>query len=81
VFAIGKGKRCQILIAISVYVLVAIIKKRHDLQGDLYTILQVLSLTLFEKTSLEQILAASGYKEENPEAHNQLNLFNNLTGR
>jgi hypothetical protein len=73
--------KSQIWIAISVYVLVAIIKKRHDLKVDLYTILQVLSLTLFEKTSLEQILTVNGYTEENPEAHNQLNLFNNLTGR
>ena len=38
------------------YVLMAIIKKRLDLRTDLYTILQILSLTLFEKTLLEQIL-------------------------
>ena len=73
--------KSQIWIAISVYVLVAIIKKRLNLNIDLYTILQVLSLTLFEKTSLEQILTINGYTEESPEAHNQLNLFNNLTGR
>lgn len=73
--------KSQIWIAISVYVLVAIIKKRHDLKVDLYTILQVLSLTLFEKTSLEQILTVNDYIEENHETHNQLNLFNNLTGR
>lgn len=59
----------------------AIIKKRLDLKVDLYTILQVLSLTLFEKTSLEQILTVNDYIEESSEAHNQLNLFNNLTGR
>lgn len=73
--------KSQIWIAISVYVLVAIIKKRLDLKVDLYTILQVLSLTLFEKTSLEQILNVNDYTEESPETHNQLNLFNNLTGR
>jgi hypothetical protein len=73
--------KSQIWIAISVYVLVAIIKKRLDLKVDLYTILQVLSLTLFEKTSLEQILTANDYIEESSEVHNQLNLFNNLTGR
>lgn len=72
--------KSQIWIAISVYVLVAIIKKRLDLKVDLYTILQVLSLTLFEKTSLEQILTTSGYREESSETHNQLNLFSNLTG-
>ena len=73
--------KSQIWIAISIYVLVAIIKKRLDLKVDLYTILQVLSLTLFEKTSLEQILTVNNYTEESSEAHNQLNLFSNLTGR
>lgn len=48
--------KSQILIAISVYVLVAIIKKRHDIDADLYTILQILSLILFEKTDLLQLL-------------------------
>jgi hypothetical protein len=72
--------KSQIWIAISIYVLVAIIKKRLNLKADLYTILQVLSLTLFEKTSLKQILTGSDYAEESLETHNQLNLFNNLTG-
>ena len=49
--------KTQIWIAISVYVLIAIIKKRLDIKADLYTILQILSLTLFEKTSLIQLLA------------------------
>jgi len=44
--------KTQIWIAISVYVLVAIIKKRLNIKADLYTILQILSLTLFEKTSI-----------------------------
>ncbi len=48
--------KTQICIAISVYVLVAITKKHHGIRADLYTILQVLSLTLFEKTSLIQLL-------------------------
>ncbi|MDP6465908.1 MAG: IS4 family transposase, partial [SAR324 cluster bacterium] len=43
-------------IAILVYVLVAIIKKRLDLKTELYTILQILSLTLFEKIPLKQLL-------------------------
>jgi len=67
--------KSQIWIAISVYVLVAIIKKRLSLNADLYTILQVLSLTLFEKTPLDQLLMMSDYKNENPSLGNQLNLF------
>ena len=50
--------KSQIWIAISVYVLVAIIKKRLNLTTDLYTIVQILSLTLFEKTPLDQLLRA-----------------------
>ena len=73
--------KSQIWIAISVYVLVAIIKKRLNLSTDLYTILQILSLTLFEKDPLEQILANCDYKTEACDMDNQLNLFNNLTGQ
>jgi hypothetical protein len=51
--------KSQIWTAISVYVLVAIIKKRLGIKADLYTILQVLSLTLFEKITLKQILMVS----------------------
>ena len=72
--------KSQIWIAISVYVLVAIVKKRLDLKTDLYTILQILSLTLFEKTSLKQLLSNVSYITENKEIDNQLKLFNNLTG-
>ena len=50
-----------IWIAVSVYVLIAIIKKRLDLKADLYTILQVLSLSLFEKLTLKQILIGEDY--------------------
>jgi len=67
--------KSQIWIAISVYVLVAIIKKRLDIKADLYTILQILSLTLFEKTSLIQILTGSDYKMENCDMSKQLDLF------
>ncbi len=73
--------KTQIWIAISVYVLVAIIKKRLNLGTDLYTILQILSLTLFEKTPLEQMLANCDYKNEACDRDNQLNLFNDLTGQ
>ena len=51
--------KSQIWIAISVYVLVAIIKKRLAIKAELYTILRVLSLTLFEKASLEPMLSGS----------------------
>jgi len=73
--------KTQIWIAISVYVLVAIIKKRLNLDSELYTILQVLSLTLFEKNPLEQLLVNSDYKSEGYDIDNQLNLFDNLTGQ
>ena len=73
--------KSQIWIAISVYVLVAIIKKRLDLKPDLYTILQILSLTLFEKTPLEQILIESDSTMQDANNPNQLNLFDNLTGQ
>ena len=73
--------KTQIWIAVSVYVLVAIVKKRLKLDADLYTILQVLSLTLFEKTSLEQMLIGSDSIMEDTANTNQLNLFDNLTGQ
>jgi hypothetical protein len=46
--------RVQVWIAITVYLLAAIFKKRHRLPTRLYTILQVLSVTLFEKTPILQ---------------------------
>lgn len=73
--------KSQIWIAISVYVLVAIVKKRLELKADLYTILQILSLTLFEKTPLDQLLMNSDYNTEKFESSIQLNLFDNLTGQ
>ena len=73
--------KSQIWIAISVYVLVAIIKKRLDLKTELYTILQILSLTLFEKTSLKQLLVDGDCIIDNAEPPNQLSLFDNLTGQ
>ena len=73
--------KSQIWIAISVYVLVAIIKKQLNLSTDLYTILQILSLTLFEKDPLKQLLANCDYKSGECDMDNQLNLFDNLTGQ
>jgi len=68
--------RSQIWIAISVYVLVAILKKRLRLTMSLYTILQLLSLTLFEKTPLIQLVTDLPEPNETLDLHNQLNLFN-----
>ena len=68
--------KTQIWNAIAVYVLVAIVKKRLNLSADLYTILQILSLTLFEKTPLIQLLTKSEHNLDNPHSRNQLNLFN-----
>ncbi|GAH18095.1 unnamed protein product, partial [marine sediment metagenome] len=73
--------KSQIWIAISVYVLVAIIKKRLNVKTDLYTILQILSLTLFEKMPLNQILTDRSYNDKACAMRNQLNLFDNLTGQ
>jgi hypothetical protein len=68
--------KTQVWIAISVYVLVAILKKRLDIDASLYTILQVLSVTVFEKTSLLQMLSEAESTEKNHQQNNQLNLFN-----
>ena len=68
--------KTQIWIAISVYVLVAIVKKRLSLEPSLYTILQILSVTLFEKTPILQALSATAYTTQNHDFSNQLNLFN-----
>ena len=67
--------KTQIWTAISVYVLVAIIKKRLKLPTELYTILQILSLTLFEKVPLYQLLTQSDKKADHCDTLNQLNLF------
>ena len=67
--------KTQIWIAISVYVLVAIIKKRLHLRQSLYTILQVLSVTLFEKMPIQSVFDDNAYTSSNPDISNQLNLF------
>jgi len=68
--------KTQIWIAIAVYVLVAIVKKRLKTEASLYTILQILSLTLFEKTPLDQLLTNSETQTDMQDNDNQLNLFN-----
>ena len=67
--------KTQIWIAISVYVLVAIVKKRLDLNISLYTILQILSVSLFEKTPLLQAFSNDEYENEQGHCCNQLMLF------
>jgi len=68
--------KTQIWIAISIYVLVAIVKKRLGLDRSLYTILQILSVTLFEKTPILQALSGSRCENHVDLNDNQPNLFN-----
>ena len=67
--------KTQVWIAISVYVLVAIIKKELNLDLNLYTILQILSVTLFEKVSISQVLMEAAYETDYSGYCNQLMLF------
>jgi transposase len=67
--------KTQIWIAISVYVLVAIIKKRLNLKHSLYTILQILSVSVFEKEPILQVLNKSEYKAQETSRYKQLLLF------
>jgi hypothetical protein len=73
--------KTQIWIAISVYLIVAIIKKRLNLQESLCTILQVLSVSLFERTSMFQLLTFYDYTSNTGEDLNQLNLFADYSGQ
>ncbi len=68
--------KTQIWIAVSVYVLVAIMQKQLNIRASLYTILQVLSVSAFERTLLFQLVAQPDYKSEKAEIDNQLDLFN-----
>ena len=67
--------KSQIWIAVSVYVLVAIVKKRLNLDASLYSLLQILSVTLFEKMPLQQAFPGSNYDTQEGDPGNQLNLF------
>jgi hypothetical protein len=73
--------KTQIWIAVSVYLIVAIIKKRLNLQESLYTILQVLSISLFERASMFQLLTFYNYTSDMDENSNQLNLFTDYSGQ
>jgi hypothetical protein len=67
--------KSQIWIAVSVYVLVAIIKKRLNLDASLYTLLQILSVTLFEKMPLQQAFTTNAFEENQTKSSSQLILF------
>jgi len=69
--------KAQIWTAVSMYVLVAIIKKRLDLDASLYTLLQVFSITLFEKIPLNKDFLDKSPGTDNDRFSNQLKLFNN----
>jgi len=68
--------KTQVWIAISVYVLVAILKKEHKLEASMYEILQVLGVMLFEKTPVKSLFANDYYNISGRSSDNQLNLFN-----
>jgi hypothetical protein len=67
--------KTQIWTAVSVYLLVAIAKKRLGLPQSLYTILQILSVSIFEKTPLVQLFSQTDYNTPHPTSPNQLSLF------
>ncbi len=67
--------KTQIWIAITVYVLVAIVRKRLKIDLSLYTMLQILSLTLFEKNPVSRVFTEIDYKNQITSSHRQLNLF------
>ena len=74
-YASENAVKTQTWIAVSVYVLVAIVKKRFRLDQSLYTILQILSVTLFEKTPILQAFSREIYKNATDGSASQLTLF------
>jgi transposase len=67
--------KTQIWCAVATYVLIAIVKKELQIDASLYTLLQILSVSVFEKTQLSQAFAGSGYIPEQTDFANQLNLL------
>ena len=67
--------KSQLWIAVSVYVLIAIIKKRLNLEASLYTLLQILSVAVFEKMPIQQAFLVNDPPLHDMMLHNQLNLF------
>jgi hypothetical protein len=72
--------KTQIWIAVTTYLLLAILKKRLGLTASLYTILHVLSVSVFERTSINQLLQNSDYRSDMDDIDNQLKLFNLTSG-
>jgi IS4 transposase len=68
--------KTQIWCAVSTYVLIAIVKKEFQLNASLYTLLQILSVSVFEKTEISSALALEDNTIKDPHERNQLNLFN-----
>ena len=67
--------KTQVWIAVSIYVLVALVKKELRLERSLYEILQILSVALFEKTPILEALTGENYPNGNTSCRNQLSLF------
>lgn len=67
--------KTQIWIAICTFVLVAILKYQHRIQHSMYEILQILSVSAFDKTPVNQLFMKNELQNNNTRAHNQLNLF------
>ena len=68
--------KTQIWSAVSTYVLIAIVKKELQLNASLYTLLQILSVSIFEKTEVSSALQHDRNSIDNADNGNQLNLFN-----
>jgi hypothetical protein len=67
--------KTQIWIAVSVYVLVAIVRKRLNVEASLYTLMQVFSVTIFEKLAIRTAFLPGVYNSESDIENKQLNLF------
>jgi len=67
--------KAQIWVAISIYVLIAIVKKRHELEPSLFQILQILSITIFEKVPIPRAFGEVDPQEKYLDISNQLNLL------
>ena len=67
--------KTQIWCAVSTYVLIAIVKKELQIDASLYTLLQILSVSVFEKTELSSAFQGSELASDIPDSANQLNLF------
>lgn len=72
--------KTQIWTTVTVYLLIAIMKKRLQIEASLYTILQFLSVASFERVPLNQLLTKTGYESELHQNGKQLNLFGNHSG-